>query len=254
MRRIILGLVATLVVGAPIALAAAPANADTSSIPYPVGGRISLDVGDVSYGADGDCRYAPVTVDIDVPDDYSYAEFEYTSTYDGPTTLSDTIYGNEDWSGTYSHNFMVCPEYDNPGSYVGYLDVTFYDYDDYYGEYSEVASAHTSDAFRVTGYNPPVVHHSSTLTTNKIKTGTHGWTIRTTSTYDGRAWAGRQVKFQQKYSGSWHTVRSVWTGTTGRANYAFTPAAGPAKPYRAVLTAGPGVTQKVSPTYWLARR
>ena len=96
--------------------------------------------------------------------------------------------------------------------------------------------------------------HSSSLSSNVIKSGVHGWTIRTTSTYDGHAWAGHKVNFQKKYSGSWHTVKSVWANSNGRANYALTPTAGRAKPYRAVLTAGPGVNQKVSRVYYLKRR
>ena len=107
-------------------------------------------MGDVQYGASGECLYAPVTVSIDVPDDYAYADFEYTSTYDGPTTLSDTIWGNEEWSGTYSHSFVVCPEYDSPGTYQGMLDVTFHDFDG-----SEITTTHTTDAFRVSAYTPP---------------------------------------------------------------------------------------------------
>jgi len=257
MKKLLLGAAALLTVAAPLTLAAAPANANTASIPQPVGGTATLTVGDVTYGADGECRYAPVTVSIDVPDDYAYADFEYTSTYDGPTTLSDEIWGNEEWSGTYTHEFMVCPEYDDPGYYTGYLDVTFYDYDDWYGDYVDIASAHVTDSFRVSAYTPPApdpAFHTSSLTTTKVPTGAHGWMLRTVNRYDDHAWVGHRVNLQRKDNGSWRTIKSVWTNTAGRADLAFTPTAGRAKAYRTVSVAGPGVNAKVSPTYSLRRR
>ena len=85
MRKIILGLTAARVVGGT-ALAAAPANANTSPNDWQIGGTTTLNVGDVTYGANGQCVNAPVTVKINVPDDYAYLDFEYTSSYDGPTT------------------------------------------------------------------------------------------------------------------------------------------------------------------------
>ena len=192
---------------------------------------------------------APVTVNIDVPDDYAYADFDYTSTYDGPTSWSDEVYGYDEWSGTYSHTFLVCPSYDNPGTYMGHLDVTFYDYDGY-----TVSTAHANDAFKVRAYSAPVVNHTSTLGTSLVRTGTHGWTVRATTKYDNDAWVGHRVNLQQKRSGSWHTVKSAWTNSSGRADLSVTPAAGAAKPYRAVSTGNTHVSTKVSQTYWLNRR
>src|SRR3954449_510969 len=93
----------------------AAANANTAPIPSPVGGTISLTVPDIYYSANGDCFDAPLSVKVDVPDDYAYADFDYSSTYNGPTEFADQIDGNELWSGTYSHTFLICPSLDHPG-------------------------------------------------------------------------------------------------------------------------------------------
>jgi hypothetical protein len=245
MRKIILGLTAMAALAGPMAIANS-AVADTAENDWPVGGTISLDVGNVSYDGIGpdDCTYAPVTISIDVPDDYAYANFEYTSTYDGPTDLADQIDGGDSWSGTYDHEFIVCPEYDSPGSYMGYLDVTFYDFDG-----NAITTTYTQDAFHVYGAG-----HTASLSTYKTKSGTHGWTVHSTSRRDGSVWRNHLVKFQRKYSGAWHTIASKNTNTNGVANFATTPPAGTSKPYRVVLTAGTGTSAKVSPTYWLHRR
>jgi hypothetical protein len=246
MRKFLLTALAVTTLIGGTALLPAPANANTSPIPYPIGGSISLDVDDVQYGAGGDCVDTEVTVTIDVPDDYSYAEFEYTSTYDGPTTWADEVYGYEDFSGTYDHTFVVCPSFDSPGNYTGYLDVTFYDWD-----YNEVY-AHTSDAFTVRAYHAPT--YSSSLSTSKVRSGTHGWNIRSVAKYNGHAWANHRVNLQRKSNGSWHNVKAVWTNGNGVANLTTTPVAGPAKAYRAVSIGNAHVSQKISPTYWLKRR
>ena len=368
MRKVILAPFVGLLMLGGLLGTASTASANSASIPEPVGGTIGLTVDDVQYSDDGDCVDAPVAVDVDVPDDYAYANFEYTSTYDGPTSWADEISGDEAWSGTYYHSFTVCPEYDSPGTYQGYLSATFYD--EYY---NAITTAHATDSFRVSAYTPPdtvapvlsdfdftpksvnvnsgakavtvtahltddtgarapemrissdsttqttgtdamtlvsgttqdgtwqrtvtipasaatglwtveldpltdtlanddstfhnhpskltvannppaPVTHTTTLSTNKIKTGAHGWTIRTNVKYDGHAWAGHKVTLQRKYSGAWHYVKSVWTNAYGNAPLSVTPPRGAAKPYRAVSAAGTGVGARVSPTYWLKRR
>ena len=200
-------------------------------------------MGNVRYTANGDCVDAPVTLDVNVPEDYAYMEFEFHSSYDGATTWPDEIYDSGEWSGEYNRSFAICPSYDSPGTYNAWVDVTFYDYD-----WNEITTTHASDAFTVS----PA--HTTTLSTNKIKTGAHGWTIRTNVKYDGHASAGHKVTLQRKYSGAWHYVKSVWTNAYGNAPLSVTPPRGAAKPYRAVSAAGTGVGARVSPTYWLKRR
>ena len=117
---------------------------------------------------------------------------------------------------------------------MGYLDVTFYDFDGY-----EITTTYTQDAFHVYGANS----HRSSLSAYKTAYGTHGWTIHNTARYDGHEWRNHLVKFQRKYSGAWHTVASKYTNTNGVANFIKTPTAGPAKPYRTVLAACSGVTR-----------
>lgn len=240
MRKIILSLAVLAGLLAPVTVAGA-ASANSAPL-YNLGGSVSLTVSNARYAAGGDCVDNPVTVKINVPDDYAYMDFDYESTYDGPTDWADFVSANEVWSGTYHHSFLLCPTFDHPGSYTATLDVTFYDAD-----YNVIDYAHATDAFTV-GW------HTTTMSTSKVKSGAHGWTLRTVNRHDGRAWAGHRVTLQRKYNGSWHTVKSVYTNSLGRANLSVTPPRGAAKPYRAVSTAGHGATAKVSPTYWLKRR
>ena len=132
------------------------ANADTGPIPEPIGGSISLTVDDVQYGADGACVNTPVRVSIQTPDDYAYWEYDFTSTYDGPTSLPDEFSDSGQSSGVFNRTFIVCPEYDDPGTYQGSLEVTFYDDGGY-----EITTAYAYDTFRVWAYAPPAVNIAS---------------------------------------------------------------------------------------------
>jgi hypothetical protein len=247
MRKFLSALVVAAAALTGVGLSAGPASANTVSNDY-VGGTSTLTVDDVRYGAGDGCVYAPVSISIQVPDDYAYAEFEYDSTYDGPTTLADFVWGSGEWSDTFSHSFMVCPEYDSPGTYTGILDVTFYDF-----EGSPMTTTHVTDSFRVSAYAAPVTHTAS-LSTSKVTAGAHGWAIKNAVRHNGHAWANHKVTLQRKYSGSWHNVKAGWTNAYGRVNLGVTPTAGAAKPYRTVSAAGSDVGVRVSPTYWLKRR
>jgi hypothetical protein len=248
MRKILSALVVAAAALTGVGISAGSASANTAMNDDLIGGTTTLTVDDVRYGASGACTYAPVSISIDVPDDYAYAEFEYTSTYDGPTTLRDYVDGSGEWSGTYSHTFMVCPEYDSPGTYQGMVDVTFYDFDGYV-----ITTTTAVDAFRVSAYVAPVTH-SASLSTSKVRAGAHGWAIKNTVRHNGHAWASHKVTLQRKYSGAWHNVKAGWTNSSGQVNLGVTPTAGAAKPYRTVSAAGSDVGVRVSPTYWLKRR
>jgi hypothetical protein len=253
MRKFSLGFVALALIAVPLTLTA-PANAEP--IPDPIGGTIDLTVGDVRYGANGDCANAPVQVSVQTPDDWAYYEYNFTSTYDGPTTSSDEVSGSEVFSNTFNDSFLVCPSFDSPGIYMGRLEVTFYDFSE-----ALITTAYATDSFRVSAYvappvvaAPPVVRHHATLSTSKIRSGAHGWTLRATTVYDNRAWRSHRVTMQVKSRGTWRNVRAVWTNSAGRANFNVIPARGRAKAYRVVSAAGTGVGAKVSGTYLLRRR
>ena len=95
----------------------AAANAGTSPIPSPIGGEITLTVSDVQYGAGGDCVYTPVLQVLPscTPNDYAYYDWEFTSTYDGPTSWPTVISGTGHFSGTTNDSFLICPAFDSPG-------------------------------------------------------------------------------------------------------------------------------------------
>ena len=192
---------------------------------------------------------APVTVNIDVPDDYAYADFDYTSTYDGPTSWSDEVYGYDEWSGTYSHTFLVCPSSTTPvptwGTSTSRSTTTTVTRSPRPTPTTPSRSGPTAPRWSTTPRRSAPAWSAPGLTAGRLKASTK---------YDNDAWVGHRVNLQQKRSGSWHTVKSAWTNSSGRANLSVTPAAGAAKPYRAVSTGNTHVSTKVSQTYWLNRR
>jgi hypothetical protein len=246
---------ATIATGGLAAVSQSAANADTVYIPE-LGGTASLTVGDVHYTADGGCLETPVTVDVQVPDDYSYYSYDFTADYTGPTSLADFVSDSGVYSGTFDKTFLVCPEFDLPGSYTGALSVTFYDESFY-----PIAIANTTDAFHVYGYTAPgtrptpaPVHHSASLATSKVRSGAHGWAVKALVKRDGRVWAGHRTTLQVKNHGRWTNVKAVWTNGAGRARLSVIPPRGRAHAYRVVSAAGSHVGAKVSRTYWLKRR
>jgi hypothetical protein len=246
MKRITLALFAGILALSGLAVTAGAASADTAPIPDPVGGSVRLTVDDVRYGADGGCRNAPVRISVQTPDDYAYMEYDFESTYDGPTSLADWVSSSgEGFSGVFTDSFVVCPEYDSPGTYYGRLNVRFYDY-----EYNVIAETDATDVFHVL----PRLHTSS-IAASRATYGAHGWALKATARYDGHAWRNKTVKLQ-RYAGhnSWTTLRSVRTNRYGKATLGFTPANRTLRGYRVLLPASNGAPNHVSSTHWLRRR
>jgi hypothetical protein len=244
MKRITLALLAGIIGIGGLVATASTASANSSPIPEPIGGSVSLTVSDVRYGANSDCKQAPVRISVQTPDDFAYLSYDFESTYDGPTTLTDYIYDDGEYSGVFTDSFVVCPAYDRPGTYLGMLEVTFYDYDD-----SVITSAEATDSFRV------LPRHTSSISASHARYGAHGWSLKAAARYDGHAWANKTVSLQ-RYAGHghWTTLRSLRTNSLGRATLGFTPANRTAHAYRVLLPASSGVSAHASSTHWLRRR
>lgn len=112
---------------------AAPAIADTASIPSPIGGTVTLSVPNITL-SDG-CQDAPSSYVDSWDADVSYA---------GPTDWPAGDFLHEDSSGTFTGTLNSCPSSDEPGSYLATAEVEVYGAD-----YNET-DVTVTDAFTIT--------------------------------------------------------------------------------------------------------
>ena len=228
-------------------LVATASTASATPIPLPNGGDVSVNFSDFTYPGNGCYNHTGhLNLQAGSDDDYYGAvvgvDLTVTRTGEWRDGWVDDVY----YSGSYNMTTQLCRSLDPAGSYTVSGTVSFVDWN------ANVIDVPVRDTFNV---RAPAVHHTSSISAYHARYGAHGWALKTTARYDGRAWRNKTVSLQ-RYAGSghWTTMRSVRTNSTGHATLAFTPANRTLRGYRVLLPAGSGAPAHATSTHWLRRR